>query len=210
MRTTASSVLRALETSRVRVSEGSAGAVRATRRDHASRCVMRDSLLRVNCGVPIFAQVARYSRTSSTETRALQDETDRHVRRGYCVGSPRHELQTTSNTASAPCIAGCFNSATVAPPTVRSSAANALARERSHVIDTSDSRTRRAVHALLRATGGRHALDEHGDARSMRRPTPVADVDTAVKNLRIADSAVLLLNFREVRRFHFCSTSVAM
>ena len=37
-----------------------------------------------------------------------------------------------------------------------------------------------------------------------------AEVDTAVKNLRIADSAVLLLNFREVRRFHFCSVSVAV
>jgi hypothetical protein len=31
-----------------------------------------------------------------------------------------------------------------------------------------------------------------------------------VKNLRIVGSAVLLLNFHEVRGFHFCSTSVAM
>ena len=44
----------------------------------------------------------------------------------------------------------------------------------------------------------------------MRTPIPVADADTAVKNLRIAGSAVLLLNFREVRRFHFCSASVAV
>src|SRR5947208_14119732 len=116
---TALSVVRALETSRVRVSEGSAGAVCGARRDRASRCVMRDSLLRANCGVPIFAQVARYSRASSTETRALQDETGA-LRRGYCVGSPRHELQTISTTANAPCIAACFHPATVPTTTVHS------------------------------------------------------------------------------------------
>ena len=126
------------------------------------------------------------------------------------MGSPRHELQTTSNAASAPCIAACFNSATVATSTVRAPAANALARERSRVIDTSDSHARRAADALLRTSAGRQAHDEHGDARSNCTPTPAADVDTAVKNLRIAGSAVLLLNFREVRRFHFCSTSVVM
>jgi hypothetical protein len=93
------------------------------------------------------------------------------------VGSPRIELQTTSNTASA---------------------------------HTSTTRARRAATALQRATAGRHAHDEHGDARSMLAPTPRAEVDTAVKNLRIAGSAVLLLNLREVRRFHFCSVSVAV
>jgi hypothetical protein len=126
------------------------------------------------------------------------------------VGSPRHELQTTSKTASAPCIAACFNSAIVAPSTVQSPAANALARERSRDIDTSDTNARRAAGALQRATAGRHAHDEHGDIRSMLTPTPVADADAAVKNLRIAGSAVLLLNLREVRRFHFCSASVAV
>lgn len=126
------------------------------------------------------------------------------------MGSPRHELQTISTTASAPCIAACFNPATVATTTVRSPAAGASARERSLILDTSGSRTRRATHALLRPTAGRHAHDEHGDAPSMHAPTPGADADTAVKNLRIAGSAVLLLNFREVRCFHFCSTSVAV
>ena len=93
------------------------------------------------------------------------------------MGSPRIELQTTANTASA---------------------------------RTCTTRARRAAPALQRATAGRPAHDEHGDARSMSAPTPMAEVDTAVKNLRIAGSAVLLLNLREVRRFHFCSVSVAV
>lgn len=126
------------------------------------------------------------------------------------MGSPRHELQMTSNTASAPCIAACFNPATVAASTARSPAAKSLARELSRVIHTSGTHTRRAATALLRATAGRHAHDEHGDTPSMLTPTPVADADSAVKNLRIAGSAVLLQNFREVRRFHFCSASVAV
>ena len=126
------------------------------------------------------------------------------------MGSPRRELEMTSNTASAPCIAACINSAIVATSTVRSPAANVSARERTSGIHTSDTNASRAANALLRATEGRHAHDEHGGVLPMRTPIPVAEVDTAVKNLRIADSAVLLLNFREVRRFHFCSVSVAV
>jgi hypothetical protein len=94
--------------------------------------------------------------------------------------------------------------------TVRSPAANACARERSTASDTIITRARRAAHALLRLTTRRHAHDEHGGSRSMDAPTPWADADTAVKNLRIVGLAVLLQNFREVRRFHFCSTSVAV
>jgi len=201
--------VRALETSRVRVSEGSAGAVRATCCDLASRCAIGDLLLRAKCEVPIFAQVARYSRTSSTETRAVQDETDR-VRRGYCVGSPRNELQMLSTTACAPCIAVCFNPAAVATATVCSPAANVSARERSSTHDTFITHGRRAATALLRVTARRHAHDQRGGMRSMYAPTSWADVDLAVKNLRIVGLAVLLLNFREVSRFHFCSTSVAV
>ena len=126
------------------------------------------------------------------------------------MGSPRIRLQMTSTTASAQCIAVCFTSATVATSTTRSQGANVSARERSTTTDTSSTRVRRDAIALLRSTTGRHAHDEYGGAPSMHAPTPRADVDTAVKNLRIAGSAVLLLNFREVRRFHFCSTSVAV
>ena len=125
------------------------------------------------------------------------------------MGSPRHELQTTSNTASAPCVAARTNSAIVAASTVRSPVVNALARACKHDIRTSITSARRTAGALQRATAGRPAHDEHG-VPPMRTPIPVAEVDTAVKNLRIADSAVLLLNFREVRRFHFCSVSVAV
>jgi hypothetical protein len=124
------------------------------------------------------------------------------------VGSPRYGLQTTSNTASASCFAACFNSAIVATPTVRASVAPT--HERARFIRTVDSCAPRAARALQRATAGRHAHDEHGDTGPMLTTTPVAEVDTAVKNLRIADSAVLLLNLREVRRFHFCSVSVAV
>ena len=125
------------------------------------------------------------------------------------MGSPRHELQRTSNTASASCFAGCFNSAIVAASTVRSSVANTPARERARCIRTVDSRAPRAAIALQRATEGRHAHDEHGGTSSLLTQTP-ADIGTAVKNLRIAGSAVLVQNFREVRRFHFCSMSVAV
>jgi len=126
------------------------------------------------------------------------------------VGSPRHELQTTSNTATAPCVAARFNSAIVAASMVRSPVVNALADTRCHDLRTSSSSARRTASALQRATAGRPAHDEHGGILPMRTPIPVAEVDTAVKNLRIAESAVLLLNFREVRRFHFCSVSVAV
>jgi len=115
----------------------------------------------------------------------------------------------TSNTASAPCIAACINSAIVAASTVRSPAANVSARERTSGIHTSDTNASRAANALLRATEGRHAHDEHGGKPSLLTRTP-ADIGTAVKNLRIAGSAVLVQNFREVRRFHFCSMSVAV
>jgi hypothetical protein len=125
------------------------------------------------------------------------------------VGSPRHELQTTSNAASAPCVAVCFNSAIVAASTVRSPVANALAHTSARVIHIVDSSVRRAAYALHRATAGRHGHDEHG-APSVLTSNPMAEVGAAVKNLRIADSAVLLLNLREVRRFHFCSVSVAV
>ena len=125
------------------------------------------------------------------------------------MGSPRNELQMLSTTASAQCIAVCFTPAAVATSTVRSPAANVSARERTSGIHTSDTNASRAANALLRATEGRHAHDEHGGTSSLLTQTP-ADIGTAVKNLRIAGSAVLVQNFREVRRFHFCSMSVAV
>src|SRR3954451_17049085 len=99
-------------------------------------------------------------------------------------------MQTTSNTASAPCFAARTNCAIAAASTVRSPVVNALARACKHDIRTSITSARHTAGALHRATAGRPAHDEHG-VLPMRTPMPVAEVDTAVKNLRIADSAVL-------------------
>ena len=63
--------------------------------------------------------------------------------------------------------------------------------------------------SLLLPCAGRHALDEL--TREGSRGQACRTVfDRAVKNLRFVASAVLLLNFREVSDFHFCSISVAM
>jgi hypothetical protein len=169
-------------------------------RRFAIACELRASYIRASCSL--------FARELDRDSRGAGR--DRQVRRGYCVGSPRNELQMLSTTASAQCIAVCFTPAAVAMSTVRSPAANVSARERFTTFDTSVARARRAATALLRMTTRRHAHDEHGGRRSMRAPTPWADVGIAVKNLRIMGLAVLLLNFREVRRFHFCSTSVAV
>jgi len=63
---------------------------------------------------------------------------------------------------------------------------------------------------LLRALAGRHALDQAVSARDAQSSSVRAMCDGAVKNLRIVASAVLLLNFNEVRSLHFCSTGVTM
>jgi len=66
-----------------------------------------------------------------------------------------------------------------------------------------------SLRALLHAYAGRLALDESSRAAGTLQRAIRALIDRAVKNLRFVDSAVLLLNFREVRDFHFCSISVA-
>lgn len=63
---------------------------------------------------------------------------------------------------------------------------------------------------LLHVLPGRHALDEAVCARGAHFSTAWAACDIAVKNLRIVASAVLLLNFNEVRSLHFCSTGVTV
>lgn len=67
----------------------------------------------------------------------------------------------------------------------------------------------RSLRALLHACAGRLALDESSRAAGILRRDIRASTDRAVKNLLFVGSAVLLLNFREVRDFHFCSISVA-
>lgn len=63
---------------------------------------------------------------------------------------------------------------------------------------------------LLHVLPGRHALDEAVCAHGAHFSTAWATYDIAVKNLRIVASAVLLLNFNEVRSLHFCSTGVTV
>ena len=74
-------------------------------------------------------------------------------------------------------------------------------------------RAKRAVTALcplLLVRSGRHALDVTGPSRMVRGSTTWLAGEFAVKNLRIAASTVLLLNFFEVSRLRLCSTGVTM
>jgi hypothetical protein len=146
-------------------------------------------------------------RAASSEIRAVVNET--HARRGYCVSSTRNGFQIETSSAAA-------NASHVAAPSA-SSAIQATAHCSPATGDSTiecsigaAARATRAVRALLHAATGRHALDEAANVEPCRLTTPGALTDIAVKNLRIVGSAVLLLNFREVRRFHLCSTSVAV
>ena len=67
-----------------------------------------------------------------------------------------------------------------------------------------------ASYPLLVPRSRRHALDASGCARTTRVSTVRLVGDVAVKNLRIATSTVLLLNFSEVSALHLCSTGVTM
>ena len=74
-------------------------------------------------------------------------------------------------------------------------------------------RAQRAVTALcplLLVRSGRHALDETGPSRVVRGSTTWLASEFAVKNLRIVTSAVLLLNFHEVRVLRLCSMGVTV
>ena len=63
---------------------------------------------------------------------------------------------------------------------------------------------------LLLGCSGRHAVDETGSSRDMRASTTRLAGEIAVKKLRIVASAVLQLNFYEVRRLRLCSMGVTM
>jgi hypothetical protein len=63
---------------------------------------------------------------------------------------------------------------------------------------------------LLPVRAGRHPRDGALCAHGAHRSVVPAPCDTTVKNLRIVASAVLLLNFNEVRSLHFCSTGVTV
>jgi len=134
------------------------------------------------------------------------------------VGSTRHELLSKTSAAAsealdaAPSAAHIADSSATETSTADSSnqpANLATDRLQSHSI-TTPQHAKRGVVSLLLPVEGRHAHDERWShviplVRAIRPSTR-----RAVKNLRIDVSAVLPLNYREVRGFHFCSTSAAM
>ena len=127
------------------------------------------------------------------------------------MGFPRTGLLTTTSP-----LAAASASHAVAPfaSTTRHTAPRSPVRDES-LFDCSiariarSPRAARAMRPLLLARPGRHALDEEGGS-ARHRSTSRCDADFAVKKLRIVGSAVLLLNFREVRALHLCSTGVTM
>lgn len=130
------------------------------------------------------------------------------------MGFPRTGLLTSTSP-----LAAAIASRAAADPLA--SALRTTVAQRSSVHDepnltrriTAITRARRAAATrspLLHARPGRHALDEAVCARGARASIVPAMSDIAVKNLRIVASAVLSLNFYEVRSLHFCSTGVTV
>ena len=149
-------------------------------------------------------------RAGSTESRARVNE--KHGRRGYCVGSPRTGLLTTTSSSLA--AAGASRAAVPFASSARFIARRSpvLGASLSHRSIARIARASRPVSAacpLLHARSGRHALDEVGGS-AYHRSTSRHIADVAVKNLRFVGWTVLLLNFSEVRALHLCSTGVTM
>ena len=133
------------------------------------------------------------------------------------MGSTRQGLLSTTSAAAidtlaaAPSAASIAAIAPIASPTSgdRISQKIFTAAHRAMRADAPAGRAARNAFPLLHPHRGRHAHD----ARRLSTPRDGAHrpvIVRTVKNLRIVGSAVLLLNFREVRDFHFCSTSAAM
>ena len=134
------------------------------------------------------------------------------------MGSTRHE--TLSKTFAAaietrdagPSAAHIADSSATEPSTAdsRNTPENLASQHHQSHSFTTPQHVTRGVVSLLHPVEGRHAHDERWShviplVRAIRPP-----MRRAVKNLRFVDSAVLPLNHREVRGFHFCSTSAAM
>ena len=130
------------------------------------------------------------------------------------MGFPRTGLLTSTSSLAA--ASATRNAADLlASPLRRTSAPSSSVCDEpiSHRCIAVITRANRAVTAsypLLLARSGRHALDEVGRVRTAHCSTTRLVGDVAVKNLRIAASTVLLLNFFEVRSLHLCSTGVTM
>jgi len=164
----------------------------------AIACVFARSYIRASCS--LFAR--------ARPRRAWVNE--RHGRRGYCVGFPHTGLLTKTSSLAAASVSRA--AAPFASAAHHAACSPVLGESFFHRSIARIARARRAAttaHPLLLARPGRHALDESG-GNACHRSTSRCAADVAVKNLRIIGSAVLLLNFREVRALHFCSTGVTM
>jgi len=130
------------------------------------------------------------------------------------VGFPRTGLLTSTSSLAA---ASAWRDVAdfLASPLRRVSAPCSSVRDESiltHCI-AAIARAQRAVTALcplLLVRSGRHALDVTGPSRMVRGSTTWLAGEFAVKNLRIVTSAVLLLNFHEVRVLRLCSMGVTV
>lgn len=134
------------------------------------------------------------------------------------MGSTRHRLLSTTfaaaieSVAAAPSAAHIAALAATASPTAGDRISPPIFAPH-HVAARSETTPQHAVRgvvSLLHPVTGRHAHDARRShlIRVARAVRP--SMHRAVKKLRIVASAVLLLNFREVRVSHFCSTSAAM
>jgi len=130
------------------------------------------------------------------------------------VGFPRTGLLTSTSslaaasaTRTAADLLASLLRRTSAPP---SSVRDEPISHRCIAVITRATRAVTASYPLLLARSGRHAHDEVGCARVAHCSTTRLVGDVAVKNLRIAASTVLLLNFFEVRWLRLCSTGVTM
>ena len=130
------------------------------------------------------------------------------------MGFPRNGLLTSTSS-----LAAASASRNAADPLAsslrRTSAPSSSLRDEPifHRCITAIARVTRAATAsypLLLVRSGRLALDESGGVRARRVSTVRLVGDVAVKNLRIATSTVLPLNFSEVSALHLCSTGVTM
>jgi hypothetical protein len=130
------------------------------------------------------------------------------------VGFPRTGLLTSTSSLAA-ASASRHAADPLASPLRRTSAPRssvldeAILNHRIPVI-ASANHAASASHPLLRLRSGRHALDEAGGSHTTPSATTRPARGMTVKNLRFSTSAVLLLNFYEVRAFHLCTTSVSM
>ena len=130
------------------------------------------------------------------------------------MGFPRTGLLTTTSSLAA---ASAWRDVadSLASPMRRASATSSSVRDepiftRCIAVIARAHRAVTASSPLLLGRSGRHAVDETGSSRDMRASTTRLAGEIAVKKLRIAASAVLQLNFYEVRRLRLCSMGVTM